>query len=759
MPHVRGIGKYPEHLFAALCSLLMPLTAIAGEGGEDFLNVKSWHGEIQLTISESLSSSRTWEAGNESRNLSSTSTYRFRVQTQDGMSTPVDPFVGKEEPKGNASREKGDLMHGRDMGEMQKSMQRSGIDPAMMGMIMGEMNKMKGLHISGNKYKSWSVTSTEAKTTTGSYQSSDVTKGSGIDASGQRCSYRRALETEGRFKSAAGLTLVVNLQKHAYSFKWGVVAGPDKTAKQRYSSVDSCDGNEAREHDIAFPFMSEKEFLPVEFEPLPSGLSLTGSKKIRNELKDGKTQDISLSWVLTPSGTEVPSAEVSFDTKGDEWIPEEDNLVGASVAWGEKTIPSQIRFTLYDISEEPGISLNSKDKNVDPDLEFSEGNEANGYKITQSGKTYAAVKEDISGKSEHIVLHARDFGAYGKLKAEIEVGGTWLTATAKPFDLQYLPVPFDENQNKIADKWEKDVGVYARNLGPEWDEDPYPQGQKSDGDGFTLYEEYRGFQETGHVFKDGKNEQVKDGHVRMDPMYKDVFIHDVDGLFIKYYKPYNSANLNWHLISQSMMKGTGSVTSQPDYRWVNFNTSKKYFSRNQFAVYIENGHASPDPKNPNDQGHTQEIELYEVMDCAVADGNFKFPLKCWAKVSIYPDGISSFIARNYKDLGLEEHTDRVVGEMLGNAVIHEIGHSLGITHHRSPGVSAFTDEGRTVGVSTCAMRYDAGKEMKRPDIHNYYRTTYCKAGDTYSLGEIDESGSYKLYQGHNCYGQINIKGD
>lgn len=738
-----GMNKSQIVRLLILMMVLLPFWgSAAAEGDADmqrFLNVKQWKGQIDLTITDSLSTYRSWEAGHEKRNLSSERSYRFKVQTGDGKNPGVDIFA--TEPASGAKVEKGDMMYGRDMNQMQQAMKRSGINPAMMGRIMGEMNKIKGLHISANKYKQWNVSSLSANVT-GRWNSTDITKGEGLDTAGAKCSYRRSRIVKGGYEGLGGLVLVINLQKQAYSFKWSSNEKKPQTASENIYNYDSCGETRQQTREIAFKNLYNKDAKPLLFEKLPvSGLMLSGTKKFHEESDDGAKRVIELRWTLVPVGSELPEAWIEYEEGGDEWIPEDDNIIKTTLKWSDNITPSQVRFTLYEISEEPGTSLNSEDENTEPDLEFAEENEANGFKIRKSGKSYVAVKEDLSGSTESIVLHAKDFGAYGKLKAEIEVNGHWFEATSKEFELSYLPVPYDKNNNLIADKWEKDVGIYGENLAPDWDEDPYPQGQKHNGDGFTLYEEYRGFQEIGHAFKRGDHEQVKDGHVRMDPMYKDVFIYDRDGLFTQYYKPYNPADLNWHLIAPAMMKRTGSVERNPDYRLVNFNTSKEHFFRNQYAIFVVNKGVSLNTELKNDVGYTPRIP-----GCS-KPMRYSHPLKCLYSVEIYLDTINTWAS---KAPGTEAEKGKYANDQLTSTVIHELGHAVGIRHHL-PKVDQ--------GVKQCAIRYDSNTEMGHPRIFGFLRTRYCKKGETYLTGEADAGGKFKQFPSHNCYGQINLKGD
>ncbi len=78
----------------------------------------------------------------------------------------------------------------------------------------------------------------------------------------------------------------------------------------------------------------------------------------------------------------------------------------------------------------------------------------------------------------------------------------------------WVTLPLDGNGNGIADCWEKAHGIWP--CAADSDDDGEPKG-KAPGDGFSAYEEYRGF-------------FVKGRHGRLDPNTKDLFVHDPDGL-------------------------------------------------------------------------------------------------------------------------------------------------------------------------------------------------------------------------------------
>src|ERR1035437_5843822 len=113
-----------------------------------------------------------------------------------------------------------------------------------------------------------------------------------------------------------------------------------------------------------------------------------------------------------------------------------------------------------------------------------------------------------------------------------------------------FPIPEDDNKNKIADYWEDFVKMKDKDA--KEDVDNFPEKQNGNGDGLTLFEEYRGFNQVGEL-TEKKDAMIVDGkHVRTDPDYKDAFICDETklDLFMKHYGNHNAAKFNWHIVDK-----------------------------------------------------------------------------------------------------------------------------------------------------------------------------------------------------------------
>jgi hypothetical protein len=130
-------------------------------------------------------------------------------------------------------------------------------------------------------------------------------------------------------------------------------------------------------------------------------------------------------------------------------------------------------------------------------------------------------------------LSSRDYGGYGFVTATATVNGVTINATVIGTGGPMAPIPIDANGDYIADAWENTLGVPLP-LNPSADGEVNAYGAPA-GDGFSAFEEYRGF----IVINSGENSpNCVIGavcHIRTNPVtQQDVFVVDTNSLFTSF---------------------------------------------------------------------------------------------------------------------------------------------------------------------------------------------------------------------------------
>jgi hypothetical protein len=161
---------------------------------------------------------------------------------------------------------------------------------------------------------------------------------------------------------------------------------------------------------------------------------------------------------------------------------------------GDPAAPAKakLRFAFNEVSREKGVCLNWPPKDADdkPDLRLRFSNPALG-KLSPDGTSIETT--GLVEKLE-LIVDSYDFGAWGTVRISgtdkdkrnviVRIGGK-----LNPD----LKIPMDDDANRIADSWKPTA---TRGRSGEAD-DEHESGNEHDGDGLTLYEEYRGYSEGG----------------------------------------------------------------------------------------------------------------------------------------------------------------------------------------------------------------------------------------------------------------------
>jgi hypothetical protein len=269
------------------------------------------------------------------------------------------------------------------------------------------------------------------------------------------------------------------------------------------------------------------------FKPWPKDLYVSGSASHHFSLdsEDGHTKqsaDLTMTYTVSNNPSPEGEAEIIPPSEYTHWMPkagDDEEKPGNTIKVeariykkGDPTKPSskkaRFKFELVDVSKEKGVCLNwpeiakdDFDLKIEPKTNSSLKVDGDG----QSARSAAGLSEST------VTITSHDWGAYGKLRViAIFDDGSEVNAHVKGDQSKYsLTIPKDDNVNHIADIWEKlfPIGSYDAKA----DDDLYPIGDNSLGDGLSLYEEYRGF-------------WIQGRHEYTSPIQKDLFVFDRDEL-------------------------------------------------------------------------------------------------------------------------------------------------------------------------------------------------------------------------------------
>jgi hypothetical protein len=244
--------------------------------------------------------------------------------------------------------------------------------------------------------------------------------------------------------------------------------------------------------------------------------------------------------------------DLEIDQVDSAYLPENGNeaLIVARVV---PAAPATIRifYNLADVSDESGDAMNHGSQSAtDKDFKFEA---QSGFTVISTSKIETAAEQN----SATVQLSCFDYGAYGKIRAEIRsVSGVARGVTDRPIITGHLTgspavftinVPRDDDGNNIADAWAYNSG------GADDDADATPNGDGTAGDRLSRYEEYRGFFVSG-------------SHVRTNPNVKDVFICDKNN--VNQRGDFTDSNLggaNVHWINDTEFYSVGSRSINHEY--------------------------------------------------------------------------------------------------------------------------------------------------------------------------------------------------
>jgi hypothetical protein len=276
-------------------------------------------------------------------------------------------------------------------------------------------------------------------------------------------------------------------------------------------------------------------------QPLPGGTTLSGIKRLPREAVDSVLEGLpasfgygtvsgTISWTLSP----VPSEDVELVLKPDgyeDWLPRggrDGKTAGNTITMtaslrkrgggATRTKMQRLEVRFQEVSSEPGVCLNRPLENggTTPDLKFaarSEGTLKNNDLLLQKDGEFTDV---------NMTIECFDWGAYGTIKAWSRLSDgrmAYATLDGDPSEDE-VRLPKRKRESKVADKWKSDMAAQG-----EDDEDSdKQQGNRNDGDGLTLYEEYRGLIAKGTHTRE--HPAGTDGAKPLTPKKKDLILHN-----------------------------------------------------------------------------------------------------------------------------------------------------------------------------------------------------------------------------------------
>lgn len=277
----------------------------------------------------------------------------------------------------------------------------------------------------------------------------------------------------------------------------------------------------------------------------------------------------------------------------DQWLPE----AGTNEITGGNTISAKVRlvrkddksvlsdrqakfkFQLLDTSRQPGVCCNRPKKEAATDnYDFKIEKAYNSLlDVTDEGQSAETVN---LGREAEITVTSMDWGAFANLQvtAFTDDGQIIIGHLKDQPDKSLMPVPRDDNNNYIADAWEKEWNIYDRSLAPEWNGSEEPKDQRADGDGLALYEKYRGF--FYRIYN------ARQGHKRLDPHRKYLFVYDPEMIMAVYDSVRSFAQASkLKILYIDPENWTGQGSSSAGKRIVNFNHDWGH-AVDQHAVHV-----------------------------------------------------------------------------------------------------------------------------------------------------------------------------
>jgi hypothetical protein len=300
-----------------------------------------------------------------------------------------------------------------------------------------------------------------------------------------------------------------------------------------------------------------------------------------------------------------PKVDGSDDTKGDDsskfFVEVHDKNNPDKLYPGNFTV----RYELKDMTHYKGFNSN---------YPVYDGNEKADLKISDSTKYYSQATFDVmdctdsvatsmvnNGSLAIVQITCMDYGAWGKLTAKVTLAdGTELTASPY-YDKgeTFITIPFDRDENKIADAWEKSEHILGNGYSLDWDEDVKPDNHHN-GDNIPLIDEYRGFLT--------EDDNYKPVYKRFSPQVKELITIGLANMSAPGEQYKSSIKIGalgygkvsgvkvYHLTNSRYGQHEPGEPAVVSYgRWVNYNSPLSVYTRGVTIYASDQQNPDPDP--------------------------------------------------------------------------------------------------------------------------------------------------------------------
>ena len=301
----------------------------------------------------------------------------------------------------------------------------------------------------------------------------------------------------------------------------------------------------------------------------------------------------------------------------------------------------RFRFELRATSKEPGVCMNwpilASVPEEDPDYDLRFAVAIPGKTVLSPKRQKAGVEPVFDAKNQptaSVRIDCHDFGATSELAVIAELAdGTELVGALHAGEERRHPIliPDRDPDTRIARVWRTKMSTEAPDAE---DGDAEPVGDGQDGDGFSVWEEYRGFR------VDGKHETP-------DPAVKDLFL--VNGI---------------GPLAESGIRELEYITQADGKRGLRiYDTLRREELPESRVMNLNRGPSSPHSGT--------ELQTGVVLEKFRSSGKLK------VSFSDIPDD-QSYRPKNTKRIVINLSAN---ADELTRTVAHEIAHSIGVHHH------------------------------------------------------------------------------